>query len=164
MRRLGWFDRFLTWIGFEIEEEEPDETAAAAEPAPARGGMRERWAPRAAAHARSERLDRADARPEARGQLVSLPGAVGQRVIIVTPRDFDDVQVVADHLKNRRPVLVNLEGVDKELAQRMINFLGGTVYALNGEMHRVSTHALFFAPGGVEVVIEGRAPTPGLGG
>lgn len=158
MTPVGWLDRFLSWIGFEIEEE-PDEAAAAADPEPARA--RERG-PRRAAPPRAERP--AEARGEPRGQLVSLPGGAVQRVIVATPRGFDDVQVIADHLKNRRPVVVNVEGVERELAQRLVHFLSGTIYALNGEMHRVSSGTLFFAPGGVDVVFEGEPPRgePGL--
>ncbi|HEY8449833.1 MAG TPA: cell division protein SepF, partial [Bacillota bacterium] len=76
----------------------------------------------------------------------------------LTPRGFDDVQQVADHLKARRPVVLNLEGSERDVAQRIINFLSGTIYALSGEMHRIGSHVLFFAPGGVEVSVEGRLP------
>lgn len=149
---MGWLDRFLSWIGFELEGD-ADEAAAGSDPEPARG--RERWARRG----QSSRPERAvDPRGEARGQLVSLPGGAVQRVIIAVPRSFDDAQVIADHLKNRRPVVVNLEGVERELAQRLIHFLSGTTYALNGEMHRVSAGTVFFAPGGVDVVFEGEPP------
>lgn len=162
MRPVGWLDRFLSWMGFELEE--PDEAAAAAEPEPPARG-RERWARRGPG-ARPERAPErlAELRPEPRGQLVSLPGGAVQRVIVASPRSFDDAQVIADHLKNRRPVVVNLEGVERELAQRLIHFLSGTIYALNGEMYRVSSGTLFFAPGGVDVVFEGDVPRgePGM--
>lgn len=147
---MGWLDRFLSFIGFEVEVAE-DETAATteraepdAEPRPRK--RRERGGPP--------------------GSVVALPGkSSDMHVILLRPRDFEDVQVVADHLKSRRPVIVNLEGVERELAQRVINFLSGTIYALNGEMHSVSTNVLFFAPGGVEVSVAGSPPArePGSG-
>ena len=159
MSRVGWFDRFLSWIGFEIEE--GPEAAAAAEPAPPRS--RDRWGRRPAPSSRAERAERTET-PPARGQLVSLPGGTAQRVVIAVPRTFDDVQAIADHLRNRRPVIVNLEGADRELAQRVVHFLSGTVYALSGETHRVSSGTLFFAPGGVEVLFEGSRPPELQGG
>ncbi|HEX6988033.1 MAG TPA: cell division protein SepF, partial [Bacillota bacterium] len=57
-----------------------------------------------------------------------------------------------------RAVLVNLEGADRDLAHRITNFLSGTIYALNGEMHAITPAVLFFAPGGVNVSVEGRPP------
>lgn len=162
---MGWLDRFLSWIGFDLEEASPGEAAAAADPEPG-PSARDRWPRRPdGALARGELAPRPEPRAELpRGQLVSLPGALGQRVIVMTPRSFDDAQAIADHLKNRRPVLVNLEQLEKDVAQRLIHFLSGTIYALNGEMHRVAAGALFFAPGGVEVIVEGQVPLRGQGG
>lgn len=54
-------------------------------------------------------------------------------------------------------MVVNLEYTDRDLSHRIVNFLSGTIYALNGEMHQVGSHVVFFAPGGVEVTVEGRA-------
>lgn len=142
---MGWLDRFLSMIGFEVEMAE-DEMAASEEPA-----------------AREELpRQRRRARPNpASSPVVALPSKAdaGGHVVLFTPRTFDDVQVVADHLKARRPVLLNLEGVDRDLAQRVTNFLSGTIYALSGEMHPVTPNVLFFAPGGVFVSVEGRPPT-----
>lgn len=138
---MGWMDRVLSWIGFEVEA--VDEEAAALDEG-----------------ARSERQERRRSRVErttAAGSIVALPGNTGpMRVVIITPRHFNDVQSVADHLKSRRPVIVNLESSDRDLSQRILNFLSGTIYALNGEMHRVGSNVVFFAPGGVEVSVEGR--------
>lgn len=140
---MSWYHRLLAWIGFEVEREDEQEAApwaATSEEAPE---------PREAARRRN-RKERSGA------PVVALPGGAGSsRVVVITPRRFDDVQVVADHLKARRPVLLNLEGVDRDLSQRVVNFLSGTIYALNGEMHNVATYVLFFAPQGVDVSIEG---------
>ena len=62
------------------------------------------------------------------------------------------------------PGRLDLEGAERELAQRVIHFLSGTVYALSGETHRISSGTLFFAPGGVEVVFEGARPPENQGG
>lgn len=156
---MGFMDRVLSWIGFEVETVE-EEVAAAEEPVR-----------REPSRSRRSRTERSTA---AAGPVVALPGSVGSiRIVIVTPRHFEDVQVVADHLKARRPVIINLENTDRELTHRIINFLSGTIYALNGEMHRVGSHVVFFAPGGVEVAVEGRPvrrssggeqPSSGIGG
>jgi len=89
------------------------------------------------------------------GQLVPLAsGPRSQRVVIARPRSFDEVQDIAEHLKNRRPLILNLEDTDKETAQRILNFLSGTIYALNGEMYRIANGVVFFAPQNVETVVD----------
>jgi len=96
-----------------------------------------------------------------RGTLVSLPGQTRAsfKVLVVEPRSFDEVQTICDQLKSRRPVILNLEGLDKDLAQRILNFLNGAVYALGGETQRVSTSIFFFAPPGTDVGTLGRGYT-----
>jgi len=140
---MGWFDRLLSLIGFEVETADGDEIAAADEPPdePPRQRRRTRSSGPAAS-------------------VVALPhkGEAGAQVVLFRPRNFNDVQVIADHLKQRRAVLVNLEGAERDLAHRITNFLSGTIYALNGEMHAVTPAVLFFAPGGVNVSVEGRPP------
>ena len=64
--------------------------------------------------------------------LVNLPTVQPKqvKVMIVEPFAFDDAQNVADHLKNRKPVVVNLENTDREVAKRIIDFISGTTYAI----------------------------------
>ncbi len=94
--------------------------------------------------------------------LVSLPGGGRPvRVVVADPTSFDEVQSIADQLKGRRPVIVNLEAMDKEPAQRLLHFLSGTIYALDGQMQRISTSIFLFAPPNVEVALrEQRDDTP----
>ena len=91
--------------------------------------------------------------------LVSLPGGGRQvRVMVYEPRAFDEAHQIADHLKARRQVILNLEQTDKELGQRMLNFLSGCIYALDGTISRVGTSIFLFAPANVEVARENEAP------
>lgn len=175
---MSWFDKVLSWIGFEVVEEDDDDDldpfadiAAAEEPLEEldeedwtfRPAERSRdWDDVPARPAPGEReraADGAGTRSADRSNLVSLPGSgvANMRMIVVTPTDFDQVQSVADHLKARRPVSLNLEGLDKDVSQRIVNFLSGTIYALNGEMHKISNSVILFAPNNVEVIDE----TPG---
>lgn len=88
-----------------------------------------------------------------RSALVSLPGGRTLRVVVAEPKSFDEVQPIADQLKERRPVVINLESVDKETGQKFLNFLSGTIYALDGTMQRVSTSIFVFAPNNVEIAL-----------
>jgi cell division inhibitor SepF len=72
-------------------------------------------------------------------------------MMIVKPSAYDEVQEIADHLKNRRPIIVNLEDTEKELAQRIVDFISGTTYAINGNLQKVSAGIFVFAPPNVDL-------------
>jgi len=73
------------------------------------------------------------------GNVVSLHAVKEQtpRVMLVEPKSYEEVQEIADHLCSRRGVIINLQRVPTEQAKRIIDFLGGTVYAINGNIQRV---------------------------
>lgn len=81
------------------------------------------------------------------------------RVVVVEPRDFEEVQTIVDQMKQGKPVILNLHGLDPALAQKILNFLNGAIYALNGETQRISEVIFFFAPVGVDVTVMGRGVT-----
>lgn len=84
--------------------------------------------------------------------IVNLPTAQKQmKVMVVEPFAFDDAQHIADHLKNRKPVVVNLENCDKEVAKRMIDFISGTTYALGGSIQKIGNDIFLCAPNNVDV-------------
>ncbi len=74
------------------------------------------------------------------------------KVVIMQPETFDDARDVCDHLKNKKPVIVNLESLTKETAQRVVDFLSGAVYAVDGDIQKVSTGIFMIAPNNVEVM------------
>lgn len=73
------------------------------------------------------------------------------KVIIIEPASFDDAQQVADHLKNKKPVVVNFENTDSEAAKRIIDFISGTTYALAGDIKKVGKNVFLCAPSNVNV-------------
>jgi len=84
--------------------------------------------------------------------IVNLPTAQKQmKVMVVEPFAFDDAQHIADHLKNRKPVVVNFENCDKEVAKRMIDFISGTTYALGGSIQKIGNNIFLCAPNNVDV-------------
>jgi cell division inhibitor SepF len=91
------------------------------------------------------------------GNLVNLPSAPKQvKVMVVEPFSFDDAQHVADHLRNRKPVVINLESTDKEVAKRMIDFISGTTYAINGTIQKIGNNIFLCAPNNVDVTYSSR--------
>ena len=76
------------------------------------------------------------------------------RVHVVAPGQFPDAQEIGDRLKANQPVIVNLQGADRELARRMIDFCSGCTYALGGSMDKVAEHVFLLTPSNVEVSAE----------
>lgn len=78
------------------------------------------------------------------------------KVMVVEPFSFDDAQHIADYLKSRKPVVVNLESSDPDIAKRMIDFISGATYALNGQIQKVGNNIFLCAPNNVDVAYSPR--------
>ncbi len=79
------------------------------------------------------------------------------RVHFVVPKNFNDVQDVADKFKDTIPVILNLQSTDTDLAKRLIDFSSGLTYALEGGMQRIADKVFLLTPQNVEVSAEERA-------
>ncbi|MDQ1434873.1 MAG: cell division inhibitor SepF [Actinomycetota bacterium] len=73
------------------------------------------------------------------------------RVHVMDPKGFNDAQEVGDRLKNGQPVILNLQGVDRDLQRRLIDFASGLAYALNGTMAKAADQVFLLTPSNVEV-------------
>ena len=65
---------------------------------------------------------------------------------------FNNVADIADHLKNKMTVVLNLESTDKEVSKRMLDFLSGVTYAIEGKIKRVASNTYLITPLDVEIV------------
>ncbi|KOF10340.1 cell division protein SepF [Planococcus glaciei] len=84
--------------------------------------------------------------------LVSLQSAVkSSKMILAEPRVYAEAQDIAENLKNKRAVVVNLQRIEKDQGLRIIDFLSGTVYALGGDIQRIGTDIFLCVPDTVEV-------------
>jgi cell division inhibitor SepF len=90
------------------------------------------------------------------GTLFSLHSQKNIRVVVCEPKVFEDCQTIADNLKNRRPVIVNLEEADKDLAKRVVDFVSGCTYALNGGTQKVGNGIFLFVPSNMDIAAENR--------
>jgi cell division inhibitor SepF len=79
------------------------------------------------------------------------------RVHFVAPKNFNDVQDVADKFKDSIPVILNLQSTDTDLSKRLIDFSSGLTYALDGGMQRIADKVFLLTPRNVEVSAEERA-------
>jgi len=83
--------------------------------------------------------------------LQSVQKSSNSKVVLIEPRVYAEAQDIADQLKNRRAVVVNLQRIERESAKRIIDFLSGTVYAIGGDIQKVGTDIFLCTPDNVEV-------------
>lgn len=76
-------------------------------------------------------------------------------IFVRWPKSLDDAQVCADCLKARRPVVVNLKALEDYKARRVLDFLGGVVYAIDGHMEQAGDGIYILAPGNMLITAEG---------
>jgi len=98
-------------------------------------------------------MSREESAPSPRPSVVrTMPSAsTAARVHVVEPRGFNDAQEVGDRLKANQPVILNLQGLDRDLQRRLIDFSSGLAYALGGSMSRVADQVFLLTPSNVEV-------------
>ena len=75
-----------------------------------------------------------------------------QEVVLFRPGSFNDTSKAADDLRNRKAVIVNMENVDKAMARRVVDFLSGCVYALDGDVKKIAKSAYLFCPHNMDIV------------
>lgn len=92
--------------------------------------------------------------PATPNNVVSLQSATAlknSKVILIEPRVYAEAQDIAEHLKNKRATIVNLQRIERDQGMRIIDFLSGTVYALGGDIQRVGHDIFLCTPDNVEV-------------
>lgn len=97
-------------------------------------------------------------KPRWKGRLVSLTASRHNAIVLMQPSTVQEAQEVGDHLKNRAAVLINLQGLERETAMRILDFTSGIAYALSGGMQKISEAIFLFAPPSVTVISEVRKP------
>ena len=83
-------------------------------------------------------------------ESVVMPSGTG-KMILLEPRAFSESQQIADHLKKRNTVVVNMKRLTSEQAKRIIDFLSGTVYAIGGDLQKIGSGIFLCTPKNVNV-------------
>ncbi len=76
--------------------------------------------------------------------------------VTLAPETFGDAKAIADEFKRSTPVIMNLQGLDRELARRLIDFASGVCYSLSGSMEKIASQVFLLTPKSVEVSDEDR--------
>lgn len=91
-------------------------------------------------------------RNASQAKVISMSTAVSSSKMVITqPTCFEDVQEMGEYLKNKKSVIVNLENVGKEDARRIIDFLGGATFMVEGTIQNVSNLIYLITPKDVEI-------------
>jgi len=125
---MGVMNRIMSFLGLQDEEEAAD---------------RSRTAEEVETSTYEKRMNR--------GNIVSIHSQKHVRVILNEPRSYEETQDIADHLRSHRPVVVNLQRVRPDQAMRIVDFLSGTVYALNGSISKIGSNIFLCTPENVEI-------------
>ena len=152
---MGLFDEFKR-LAHPYEDEEPDDDFDGFDDFDAP-------APRAERRERPERLERSSrnvdtlygsSQEEERrsNQVVNIRAATQLQVVLVKPEKFEDASAIADHLREKRTVVLNLESTNKEIARRLLDFLSGVAYANEGKIKKVAISTYIITPYNVDIL------------
>jgi cell division inhibitor SepF len=73
------------------------------------------------------------------------------KMMLVEPHTYDETQEMADHLRNRRAIVVNLQRLNLDQAKRVVDFLSGTVYAIGGDIQKLGANIFLCTPDNIEI-------------
>lgn len=85
-------------------------------------------------------------------KILNIHATTQLEVVLVKPERFDDASGIADHLNNKRTVVLNLESTNKDISRRLVDFLSGVAYANNGQIKRVANSTFIITPYNVGIV------------
>ena len=86
-----------------------------------------------------------------RNKVVNIHATTQLKVVLVKPERFEDASEIADHLKDKRTVVLNLESTNKDIARRLIDFLSGVAYAGEGKIKKVAANTYIITPYHVDI-------------
>ncbi len=98
------------------------------------------------------RGERKAAASESRGKVVNIHATTQLKVVLVKPERFENASEIADHLKEKRTVVINLESTHKDIARRLIDFLSGVAYAGEGKIKKVAANTYIITPYHVDIM------------
>jgi cell division inhibitor SepF len=88
---------------------------------------------------------------ERKERRFTVGGTTAFKLILIEPRSFEECPKLVDSLKGKRPVIINLERLDVEVAKKIFDFLSGATYALDGRVQKVANNIFIFAPANVDI-------------
>ena len=147
MRFLDEFKRLAH--PYEDEEEDEFEDDFDTSPRPVERRERERRE-RSEPSYSSPAMDELEARRS--NKVVNIRAATQLQVVLVKPERFENASEIADHLREKRTVVLNLESTNKDIARRLLDFLSGVAYANEGKIKKVAISTYIITPYNVDIL------------
>ena len=140
---MGILDDLKKWAHpYEDEDEEYEDDFP---------DLRDRGDTGAFADERPSRRER-DRDEDRRNKVVNIHATTHLKVVLVKPERFENASEIADHLKEKRTVVLNLESTNKDIARRLIDFLSGVAYAGEGKIKKVAANTYIITPYHVDIM------------
>ena len=164
---MGFIDKLKEVVGIEIEDDDEDEVEVTEEKNPAAREVREARPVRETREVKEEKkaAPAAEVRKPAaapRMETVARTEVTRQtmggnkytsqfKMVVIEPNGFEECPKLVDSLKAKKPVIINLENLETDIARKIFDFLSGATYALNGNVQKVTNNIFVFAPENVDV-------------
>lgn len=87
-----------------------------------------------------------------RGKVLNIHATTQLKVVVIQLQSFEDAKDIADHLKSKKPVVINLEKLEKDVSRRVVDFLSGAVYGVDGNIQKVANGIFLIAPYNVGIM------------
>jgi cell division inhibitor SepF len=87
-----------------------------------------------------------------KSKVMNLQANIQMEVVVMQPTSYDEAQEICDHIKSKKPCIINLENIEHEIAQRIMDFVSGSCYTLDGNMQRVTNNIFLIAPENVDIL------------
>ena len=147
---MGFLDEFKR-LAHPYEDEDDEEFEDDYEPSPRPVERRERErSVRSEPSYTSPAMDELEARRS--NKVVNIRAATQLQVVLVKPERFENASEIADHLREKRTVVLNLESTNKEIARRLLDFLSGVAYANEGKIKKVAISTYILTPYNVDIL------------
>ncbi|MDD6611120.1 MAG: cell division protein SepF [Butyricicoccus sp.] len=148
---MGLVNDFKRWVSGEVDDEDFDMDEGL-EDAPEEEEPSYYSRPEPVRSAPAAEPQPMSVQPRRNNRVVNINATTKLAVVLVKADQFNNVADIADHLKNKMTVVLNLETTDKETSKRMLDFMSGVTYAIEGKIKRVASDTYLITPLDVEIV------------
>ena len=145
---MGVFSKFKDMMGFEEYEEDDIEVEEEEDYKGSSGSYYDRKPVEPKAQTTSPRYD-SNVVPMQNRTVKAITSAF--KLVVIEPKGFEECPKLVDSLKGRRPIIINLEKLETEVARKIFDFMSGATYALNGNVQKVANNIFIFAPENVDI-------------
>ncbi len=137
----GVFSKFKELVGIdEFADDDFDEVEFSQEKSKKAGDMKSTYA--------QPRIESKESR------VLTMQNQGQMKLVVTEPKAFDECPKLVDNLKGRKPVIINLEKIESDVAKKIFDFLSGATYALDGNVQKVANNIFVFAPHNVDVLAQ----------